>query len=323
MRILITGFAGFVSAHFLDFLEEANTNVTILGTDKNVPSFDYNSYKNLNVSFIHTDLLNKEIAAELVKEFKPEYLVHLASYSSVANSWKYPIESFNNNLNIFLNLLEHIRLNNIQCRILSIGSSEEYGNVALDELPLTEERNLKPVSPYAVARVSQEMLSKIYASGFGLDIVITRSFNHIGPGQRELFVISSFAKQLVMIANDATKPNQLITGDISIVRDFVDVRDVVKAYYLLLLKGKSGEIYNICSGIGIPLKDIIIKMCSILKIKIELITDENLIRPQDNKIIIGSNRKIKSEIGWEPTISIDDSLKDILSYWQQKIGVIH
>ncbi len=323
MRILITGFAGFVSAHFLDFLEKLNTKITILGTDKNAPSFDYNAHKNLNVNFIHADLLNKEIAAELVKEFNPEYLLHLASYSSVANSWKYPIESFNNNLNIFLNLLEHIRLNNIQCRILSIGSSEEYGNVALDELPLTEDRNLKPVSPYAVARVSQEMLSRIYASGFGLNIVITRSFNHIGPGQRELFVISSFAKQLVMIANDVLKPNQLITGDISIVRDFVDVRDVVRAYYLLLLNGRSGEIYNICSGKGIALKDIIIKMCSILKIKIELITDENLIRPQDNKIIIGSNRKIKSEIGWEPTISIDDSLKDILSYWQQKISIIH
>jgi len=323
MRILITGFAGFVSAHFLDFLEAANRNVTILGTDKNVPSFDYNSYKNLDVSFVPADLLNKEIAAELVKEFKPEYLLHLASYSSVANSWKYPIESFNNNLNIFLNLLEHIRLNNIQCRILSIGSSEEYGNVALDELPLTEDRNLSPVSPYAVARISQEMLSKIYATGFGMDIVITRSFNHIGPGQREIFVISSFAKQLVMIANDASKPNQLITGDISIVRDFVDVRDVVKAYYLLLLNGTSGEIYNICSGKGIALKDIIIKMCSILNIEIELVIDENLIRPQDNKIIVGSNWKIRSKIGWESTISIDDSLKDILSYWQQKIGIIH
>jgi GDP-4-dehydro-6-deoxy-D-mannose reductase len=323
MRILITGFAGFVSAHFLDFLEAANMKVSILGTDKNTPEFEYNSYKNLNISFIPADLLNKDIAAELVKEFKPEYLLHLASYSSVANSWKYPIESFNNNLNIFLNLLEHIRLNNIRCRILSIGSSEEYGNVSLDELPLTEERNLNPLSPYAVARVSQEMISKIYASGFGLDIVITRSFNHIGPRQREIFVISSFAKQLVMIANDASKPHQLITGDISIIRDFVDVRDVVKAYYLLLLNGRSGEIYNICSGNGIPLKDIIIKMCRILNIEIELVIDENLIRPQDNKIIVGSNKKIRDEIGWEPTISIDESLKDIVNYWQQKIGVIH
>lgn len=167
------------------------------------------------------------------------------------------------------------------------------------------------------------MLSKIYANGYGLDIVMTRSFNHIGPGQRDIFVISSFAKQLVMIANDTTKPNQLITGDVSIVRDFVDVRDVVKAYYLLLQNGKSGEIYNICSGVGISLKDLIIKMCGILNIRIELLTDRNLIRPQDNKIIIGSNQKIRSEIGWEPTISIDDSLKNIIIYWQQKIDAIH
>ncbi len=322
MRILITGFSGFVSLHFLDFLESIHTNFIILGTDKNIPAFDFTSYKNLKVNFKHADLLNKEIATELINEFHPEYLLHLASYSSVANSWKYPIESINNNLNIFLNLLDAIRLNNIQCRVLSIGSSEEYGNVTPHELPLTEENKLKPVSPYAVARVSQEMLSKIYADGYGLDIVITRSFNHIGPRQKDIFVISSFAKQLVMIANDACKPKKLITGDISIVRDFVDVRDVVKAYYLLLMNGKSGNIYNICTGIGTSLKEIIDKMCSQLNINIELLTDKNLIRPQDNKLIIGSYQKIKQQIGWEPTISIHDSLYDIILYWKKNIKVV-
>ncbi|MEO6330177.1 MAG: GDP-mannose 4,6-dehydratase [Ginsengibacter sp.] len=319
MRILITGFSGFVSHHFLDFLESMHIKFIVLGTDKNIPLFEFTSYKNLQVSFKHADLLNKEIATELINEFHPEYLLHLASSSSVANSWRYPIESINNNLNIFLNLVDAIRLNNIKCRILSIGSSEEYGNVAPHQLPLTEENNLKPVSPYAVARVSQEMLSKIYADGYGLDIVITRSFNHIGPRQKDIFVISSFAKQLVTIANDASKPNRLTTGDISIVRDFVDVRDVVKAYYLLFMNGKSGEIYNICTGIGISLKEIINKMCFQLNIHIELLTDKNLIRPQDNKLIIGSYQKIKQQIGWAPTISIDDSLHDIISYWNQNI----
>ncbi len=321
MRILITGFSGFVSHHFLDFLESLDTEFIVLGTDKMVPEFDFTSYKNLKVSFEHADLLNDKIATKLINEFHPDYLLHLASYSSVANSWKYPIESINNNLNIFLNLLDAIRLNKIKCRVLSIGSSEEYGNVAPHELPLTEESILKPLSPYAVARVSQEMLSKIYADGYGLYIIISRSFNHIGPRQKDIFVVSSFAKQLVMIANDRSKPNRLITGDISIIRDFVDVRDVVKAYYLLLMNGKSGNIYNICSGTGISLKEIIDSMCAQLKIDIEILTDKSLIRPQDNKIIIGSYQKIKQQIGWEPTIKIHDSLHDIILYWKQNLNV--
>ena len=322
MRILITGFSGFVSKHFLDFLELNETDVTVLGTDKNIPSFDYTRFKNLKVSFKEANLLDKEVMKELVLDFKPEYLLHLASYSSVGNSWVNPVESFTNNLNIFLNLIDQIRLNRIKCRVLSIGSSEEFGNVSSTDLPLTEDRELKPVSPYAVARVSQEMLSKIYADGYGLDIILTRSFNHIGPGQKDLFVVSSFAKQLVTMANERTGSNKLITGDVSIVRDFVDVRDVVKAYYLLLLHGKSGEVYNICSGTGISLLDIIKKMSALLNIEIEISIDKNRIRPMDNKIIIGSNSKIKNELGWEPTIEIDQSLKDIITYWKTSPTVI-
>lgn len=126
---------------------------------------------------------------------------------------------------------------NLDCRILSIGSSEEYGNVQAKDMPLREDHALNPISPYAVARVSQEMLSKIYVDGYGMDIIMTRSFNHIGPGQKDLFVISSFAKQLVQLSGNKDD-SKLVTGDISIVRDFVDVRDVVGAYYLLFKKVK-------------------------------------------------------------------------------------
>jgi GDP-4-dehydro-6-deoxy-D-mannose reductase len=322
VRILITGFSGFVSHHFLDFLEANEKNVTILGTDKNIPSFDFSGYKNLSVEFRQANLLDKDVVTGLVNEFKPQYLLHLASFSSVGSSWVHPVESFNNNLNIFLNLIDEMRLNKIQCRVLSIGSSEEFGNVTASELPLTEEKELKPVSPYAVARVSQEMLSRIYAHGYGLDIVLTRSFNHIGPGQKDIFVVSSFAKQLIEMAKGQNNSRQLVTGNVSIVRDFVDVRDVVRAYYLLLKNGRRGEVYNICSGNGISLADIINKMCAQLNIKIDIAVDENRIRPMDNKIIIGSNAKIKNELEWQPTISIDESLRDIIAYWKQKTSVI-
>lgn len=316
MKILITGVNGFVAQHFLRFLATQDEDFTILGIGRSEPSFNIQQFAPLKIEFEKVDLLNREQVGEILKKFKPQFLLHLASISSVGHSWKNPNDSFVNNTNIFLNLVDQIRLLDIPCRILSIGSSEEYGNVNADKLPLTEESPLNPISPYAVARVSQEMISKIYADGYGMDIIMTRSFNHIGPAQKNVFVISSFAKQLVHIANNPLASKTVTTGDLSIIRDFVDVRDVVKAYYLLLKKGKKAEVYNICSGTGISLKQIMDKMCAILNISITLEQDSNLIRPNDNKIIIGSADKIKNDLGWLPEISVDKSLSDIIDWWK-------
>ena len=320
MRLLITGFAGFVSTHFLNLINELEPGSEILGIDKTIPDIDYSLYSNLKIQYIDIDLLDRPTINDVLTSFRPEYILHLASISSVAQSWHTPLDSFVNNTNIFLNLVEHIRVNNISCRILSIGSSEEFGEVTESELPLTEEHPLKPLSPYAVARVSQEMLSKIYADGFNEDIVMTRSFNHIGPGQKDVFVISSFAKKLVLLKNSKSSDNTIVTGNLSIVRDFVDVRDVVRAYYLLLRNGRKGEIYNICSGKGSVLKDIILKMSELLGLQIKIDVDPNLIRPNENKKVIGSYRKINEELGWKPEITLEKSLSDIIEYWQKKIG---
>ena len=316
MKLLITGINGFVAQHFLTFLSTRENEFTILGLGRSEDIFDKQKYPHLNIEYKKIDLLNREYVGEILKNYKPTHLLHLASFSSVGHSWKNPNESFVNNTNIFLNLVDQLRLLNIPCRILSIGSSEEYGNVDPGCLPLTEESNLAPISPYAVARVSQEMISKIYADGYGMDIIMTRSFNHIGPGQKNVFVVSSFAKQLVAIARNSNTGNKVITGDLSIIRDFVDVRDVVKAYYMLLTGGTKGEVYNICSGSGISLEAIMGKMCSLLGIEIELETDLNLIRPNDNKIILGSAAKLNNALGWVPDISIDQSLADIIQWWK-------
>ena len=315
---MITGFTGFVSHHFLELLNEVEPGSIVLGVDKNSPNNDFPLYKNIAVSFENIDLLDRLATANVLESFQPEYILHLASVSSVAQSWHTPLDSFVNNTNIFLNLVEQLRIKKSNCRILSIGSSEEFGDVTEKELPLTEEHPLKPVSPYAVARVSQEMLSKIYADGFSMDIVMTRSFNHIGPGQKEMFVISSFAKQLVNLSRRNEPLNTITTGNLSVIRDFVDVRDVVRAYYLLLKKGKRGEVYNICSGKGIVLKDIVIKMSELLNMKIETITNSDLIRPNENKKVVGSYKKINEEFSWEPEISIEKSLSDIIDYWKEK-----
>lgn len=317
-KYLITGFSGFVSQHFLAYLEQLEQYVTVKGIDINEPDFNYTNYRSVKCSFNKIDLLDKSQVDNVIYQFQPNYILHLASYSSVAFSWKHPVTSFSNNTNIFLNLLEQVRSLDIRCRILSIGSSEEYGNVQYADMPLTEEHSLKPVSPYAVARVSQEMLSKIYVDGYGQDVVLTRSFNHIGPGQRDIFVISSFARQLAEIKKFNKKP-AIITGDLSIIRDFLDVRDVVKAYYTLFKTGASGEVYNICSGTGVTLKTIIQMMARILNIEITTITNPDLIRPDDNKIIIGSNKKITTATDWQLGYTLEQSLTDIINYWFDKL----
>jgi GDP-4-dehydro-6-deoxy-D-mannose reductase len=256
---------------------------------------------------------------KLIYNYQPDYILHLASYSSVAYSWVNPVESFANNTNIFLNLVEQVRVLGLKCRILSVGSSEEYGRVNPGLLPLHEDLFANPLSPYAVARVSQEMLSKVYCNSLGSDIIITRSFNHIGPHQSEVFVISSFAKKLVAIKHSNLHNKQITVGNINIVRDFVDVRDVVKAYDLLLHSGRKGEVYNVCSGVGISIKQVLEQMMAILNLKVEPVVDENLVRPADNEIIIGSYNKINKETGWEPKIKFNDSLADVINYWANKI----
>lgn len=316
-KYLITGFSGFVSRHFCEYLERNKVNACIKGIDVQEHDLNFADYKYLSFDFEKIDLLSANDIERVLCDFKPNFILHLASYSSVARSWKAPIISFNNNTNIFLNILETIRKLNLETRILSVGSSEEYGNIREENLPLTEDSPLNPTSPYAVARVSQELLSKVYVQGYGLDIVLTRSFNHIGPMQKDIFVIASFAKQLMMIKKSNQLNGNLITGDLSIIRDFSDVRDVVFAYYLLLHNAYKGEIYNVCSGTGISLREVISIMADIVNIKISITVDETLIRPDENKKIIGCNKKIKQSLGWNPKYELKQSLYDTLNYWDR------
>jgi GDP-4-dehydro-6-deoxy-D-mannose reductase len=320
-KFLITGFSGFVSRHFLHLLESRAVQASVLGIDMHEPAFDTAGFSHVSCQFEKLDLLHTNGVQSVIYQFQPDYIIHLASFSSVSFSWKNPILSFQNNTNIFLNILEAIRLNNIPTRVLSIGSSEEYGNVSEQDIPLQEGQLLQPVSPYAVARVSQEMLSRVYKEGYGVDIVMTRSFNHIGPGQHDIFVIPSFAKQLVEGCQQKQSLIKLRTGDLSIVRDFLDVRDVVRAYLMLLKKGRSGEIYNVCSGNGISLSKILALMARKLNVTCETITDVRLVRPKENMVITGSNQKIRNETGWSPEIHLETSIVDILNDWKERLNV--
>jgi len=313
-KFLITGFSGFVSKHFIDYLNDHHEGAIVIGLDINDPVFSFKQYENINCSFKKINLIETEAVKNILLEFQPNYILHLASFSSVAYSWEQPVNAFVNNLNIFLNLVDQIRLLSIDCRILSVGSSEEYGKIVQSNLPLVEDIPVNPISPYAVARHSQEQLSKVYCEGYGLNIVMTRSFNHIGPGQLEKFAIPSFIKKILEAKKNKNK--SITVGNVNIVRDFVDVRDVVKAYYLLLIDGKKGEIYNICSNQGVTLKSIIENIMDLVGYHIEIEIDPALVRPNDNEIIIGSYDKIKNQLNWEPTINLNQSLKDIIEDWK-------
>lgn len=309
-KYLITGISGFVAAHFLHKLNVSEEVCEVLGLDRHEP-VDFPQYRNIKLSIKICDLFNLNAITKILIEYRPTKILHLASISSVASSWLNPVESFLNNTNIFLNIVESLRSNNLKARILSVGSSEEYGVFPTQSLPLKEDHPLNPTSPYAVARVAQEQLSKVYVNGFGLDIVMTRSFNHIGPGQKPHFAVASFVKQVVDAVNEKKSECELTVGDISVVRDFLDVRDVVEAYWLLLKNGRSGEVYNVCSGIGTSLELIIQELELILGIKIKTHKNPALIRPNELPVIIGVNEKIKSELNWVPQFSLRKTLEDV------------
>jgi GDP-4-dehydro-6-deoxy-D-mannose reductase len=320
-KILITGISGFVGGHFVHYLTTHHNNLEIHGISRSKPAWDFVNIppRLLNVHHFHkADLNDIPRIKLLIEEIQPDYILHLAAQSSVAESWKTPVFSFLNNTNIFLNIIDTVRLNDNAARVLSIGSSEQYGIVPENDLPITEERPQCPENPYAVARVAQEHLARIYAKGYDLDICCTRSFNHCGPGQTDRFVVSAIVKQFVKIARGIQKP-VINIGNGAIVRDFVDVHDVVDAYNLLLTKGKKGEVYNICSGQGRAIKDIITMLSEMLHIRVEVHQEQSQIRPIDNPRIIGSYKKIQRDLGWGPTIPFEQSLMSIYKYWDQRL----
>ncbi len=308
MRYLVTGAAGFVGAHLIGRLTAEGHEIA--GVDAVLPP-----EKLPGAVFHQVSLMDRAAISGLIEGFRPERVVHLASASSVALSWQRPVDCFVNNTNIFLNVIEALRESGLKARVLSVGSSEEYGPVAAADIPLREGRPAYPMNPYAVARVAQEDLSRVFTRGYGMDIVCTRSFNHVGPGQSERFVVSSFVRQVVAIARGT--PGKIVCGDLDVVRDFIDVRDVIAAYECILDKGASGEIYNVCSGRGVALREILGLVCRKAGVLPEIVVDPALIRPIDNPVIIGDNAKLRA-LGFAPAYGLERSLDDMIAWWRQR-----
>lgn len=300
MKYLITGANGFVGRYFIEYLQKNESNADIYGIDITENCLSEIKYRQV-------DLSDRFAAYRVLDEIRPDYIVHLAAVSSVAQSWQDPAKCFLNNTSVFLNIADGVRELGIKCRILSVGSSEEYG---IYDVPMKEDFVLHPKNPYSVARLSQEYLSKLYVDYFKLDIVMTRSFNHIGPRQNPKFVIPSFIQQLVKISKG--EQNELKVGNIDVVRDFLDVRDVVDAYYRILKHSKTREVYNVCSGKGIRLRDIINTVSKQLNITPNIVIDKDRIRPNEIMSVVGDNTKIKTELGWEPQYTLEKTITDMV-----------
>lgn len=303
MKIITTGSGGFVGGHLIRKLKKNFNNVQVLGLyRKNI------KFKVEGVKYIKSDLNDIVSLHTILQNQNPDYIIHLAAESSVNYSWNNPANSLQNNLNIYLNILEVIRKLDLNPKILSIGSSEVYGKVTNKDLPLKEGQTLKPLNPYAVFRVAQENISKVYNQSYGFNIIMTRSFNHYGIGQDRRFFIPNLIHQAV---DKETKVIKL--GDLGVVRDFIYIDDVVDAYVELLFKGKKNNIYNISTGKGHKLQEILEILDKIYPIKKPIINDSALMRPSDNPVIIGDNSKIKQETSWFPKISLEQGLQRILN----------
>jgi GDP-4-dehydro-6-deoxy-D-mannose reductase len=319
LNYIITGASGFVAGHLIETIFAGDSEAKVTGIDLSKPDYFFLDRKfHDSVIFVKADLLNNDDILRVIERAEPHYIIHLAAYSSVAYSWQNPVISFNNNFNIFLNLLEAVKQFNPRIRVLSIGSSEQYGIVSADKIPLKETEAPNPISPYAVARVAQEYMASVYVKGFELDIVSTRSFNHFGPRQDERFVLSGFARQAAEIKKGIRKP-VIHVGDLNVIRDFTDVRDVSKAYLSLLAKGMPGETYNVCSGIGRKIIDCLNLLIETAGIQCKVQKSEELMRPVDNPIIVGDNAKLKERTGWFSQTPFEITLHDLYEYWMSRI----
>ncbi|HEX5167320.1 MAG TPA: GDP-mannose 4,6-dehydratase, partial [Thermomicrobiales bacterium] len=248
-----------------------------------------------------------------------DVIFHLAAQSYVPQAFAAPSDTISNNVTAQINLLEGCRAAGLDPTILIVGSSEEYGQIAPEDVPLTEDQPFRPVNPYAVSKIAQDMLGLQYALSFGMRIVRVRPFNHFGPGQSDRFVLATFARQVAEAELGRIEP-VVLTGNLDARRDFLDVRDVVRAYRMLIEFGTPGEVYNIASGVAHRVGDLLDRLIDQATIAVDVRLDPARTRPSDTPIVAGDAGKLRSATGWEPLYSTDQSLRDTLDYWRTALA---
>lgn len=308
MKAFITGITGFAGSYLAESLLKKGYEV--FGTT-------YSGETSLkNPGIFKCDLRDGENLKKILKYIKPNHIYHLAGITSVSRSFKDPKVTYEVNILGSMNLFEASR--DIKARILFVGSGDEYGMVGAHELPVNEEVLLRPLNFYSVSKASADMMAFQYFKNYNMDIVRVRPFNHTGPRQKTEFVCSDFARQIVDIERGLKEPI-IYVGNLEIERDFLDVRDIVEGYMLALNKCEAGEVYNICSGKGIKIRDILNMLLNFSDIKIEIKEEKERFRPSETPVIIGDPTKFIKKTGWKPKIPLSTTLKDLISYWRNSI----
>lgn len=311
MKSLIIGGAGFVGAYLIQHLKDK------LDHEVAVTKMETETIPTECVEVYDLNILVKEDIVSLFQKVRPDYIFHLAAQSSVSVSWKNPQLTIDVNIKGAVNVLDALRELDFKPRVLLIGSGEEYGHIRPEETPIGEDNNTRPGNIYAATKVCQNLFGKIYADAYQLDVMMVRAFNHVGPNQMPLFVVADFCKQVAEI--EAGKKDAVIkVGNLSARRDFTDVRDVVRAYGLLMEKGKAGETYNIGSGHAITIEEILQMIFKYSSAKIAVEVDPQKLRPVDVPVIEADISKVTAETGWKPEISLENTIKETLDYWRQR-----
>lgn len=314
MRVLITGVGGFVGGHLARHLMDIQPDIEIHGTVIDPPP----STTTALAACHFVDMKDEYALRDLIAQIQPVTIYHLAAQAFVPRSFEDPWETLENNIRAQLNVIQACLKLNIQPRMLIIGSAEIYGAVQPNELPIREDAPLRPSSPYSVSKVTQDMLGLQYFLSHRLPILRARPFNHLGPGQNERFVAPDFALQIARIEAGLHDP-VIHVGDLSAQRDFTDVRDVVRAYRLIMERGTPGEVYNIASGKAYSVQTLLDTLLSFTTAHIQVKVDPVRVRPTEIPILRGDASRLRQATGWEPHLSFEDTLRDVLEDCRQRI----
>ena len=319
MRALITGITGFAGSHLAEYLLENHPDVHVAGTKRWRSPMDNILGIEDKVELLECDLCDFNSVIATLETVKPDFIFHLAAQSFVPTSWSAPTETLTTNITGQTNIFEAVRRLGLDPVIQIACSSEEYGLVKPEETPIKETNPLRPLSPYAVYKVTQEYLGYQYFQSYGIKAIRTRGFNHTGPRRGDVFVTSNFAKQLARIKAGLNEP-VIHVGNLTAIRDFTDVRDMVRAYWLAVNKAKPGEVYNIASGREITIQELLDRLIALSGVEVEVREDPARMRPSDVEILIGDASKFKADTGWDIEIPFDKTLKDTFDYWVDRIA---
>lgn len=311
MRALITGVRGFAGPHLVARLREA-TDWSLFGVSRRAAA-NCADYTPLAV-----DLLDREQLIRCVSEVAPAYVFHLAAQSHVPTSHNDGGATLINNIAGQANLLDACRALTDPPRVLIVASGEEYGVARPEEMPLTEDNPLRPTSPYAVSKVAQDYLGLQYFISYGLPVIRVRAFNHIGPGQSDRFAIAAFARQIAEIEAGRREPVVRV-GNLEARRDFLDVRDVVNAYFLALTRGEPGAVYNVGSGRAVAISEALDALLALSSARITVELDPERLRPADVPLVVADNSRLCAATGWRAQIGFEQSLRDILDWWRVQV----